>query len=333
MQFIRDIGRHARKAGRAGIAVLVTALALAACDIGDITETGEGASWRSAPPAGWDEVLAHPVPLEVVAYVTGEVLAGDGILIDADKPGVPARYREDIWVPSVAYLVRHPSGRTLLMDAGLRAGPCGYRVLLLIEIGCRNQPGADALSRLAADGVHRLDHLLVSHFHGDHVSGLAALLKAHDPLVLTTHGEIDAVRSPLRELSGYKRDQLTGGMKVVPADAAWLDMPHLGKVADLYGDGSVWLLSTPGHTPGHLSALLNLPGGPLLFTFDAAHLQATFAHVAPGGLWWDPELGARSIERLRAFAEAYPQTRIIYGHEPAQWAGKGPRVVLAGNEE
>lgn len=130
------------------------------------------------------------MPLDVTAYVTGEVLAGPGILIDPDVEGVPAEYGENIWVPAVSYLVTHPSGQMLLMDAGLRAGDCAYRVVLLIEIGCRNAPGQDAVSQLQADGVEELDYLLVSHFHGDHVSGLAAVLAAYDPVVLTTRGEL-----------------------------------------------------------------------------------------------------------------------------------------------
>ena len=320
-----------RPARRPIAAVIASGLAilLTSCDIGEITEV-DGAAWGSATPASWDAALAAPVPLKVTAYVTGEVLAGPGILIDADKEGVPAVYGDNIWVPALSYLVEHPSGRTLLMDAGLRAGECAYRVILLIEIGCRNQPGQDAVSQLARDGVDRLDYLLVSHFHGDHVSGLAGVLAAYDPVVLTTRNEIEGIRSPLREIAGYKRDQLTGDMRVEPADTAFLDMPPVGPAADLFGDGSVWLVSTPGHTAGHLSALLNVPGGPLLLTFDASHLAATFEYEAPGGLWHDPETGAVSIRNLKAFAAGTPATRVIFGHEPAQWAGKGLRVALAG---
>lgn len=316
----------------AGALALAAAGMLAACDIGDITEVGE-ASWREEAPATWEEVLADPVPLDVTAYVTGEVLAGPGILIDPDVEGVPAEYGENIWVPAVSYLVTHPSGQTLLMDAGLRAGDCAYRVVLLIEIGCRNAPGQDAVSQLQADGVKALDYLLVSHFHGDHVSGLAAVLAAYDPVVLTTRGELEGIQSPLREIAGYKRDQLSGDMRVEPADMALLDMPPAGAAADLFGDGSVWLLSTPGHTAGHLSALLNVPGGPLLFTFDASHLAATYEHVAPGGLWHDPDEGARSIGKLKALAAVHPDTRVIFGHEPAQWVDRGRRVMLTGDGE
>src|SRR6185437_7735392 len=80
----------------------------------------------------------------------------------------------------------------------------------------------------------------------------------------------------------------------------------------------VELIVTPGHTPGHQSLLVTLPGGPLLFTVDAVYLQR---------LWEDDELGAAddltaaraSMDRLRALA-AQTGARVICGHDAAVWA-------------
>lgn len=111
-------------ARRGAVAALVAAaavLTLAACDIGDITEVAE-APWGTEAPASWQAVTAAPVPLTVTAYVTGEVFAGDGVLINEDVPGVPEGAGTEQWVPSVAYLVQHPSGTNVLFDTGVRAG-------------------------------------------------------------------------------------------------------------------------------------------------------------------------------------------------------------------
>lgn len=311
--------------------VLAAGLALAACDIDAEITNVEKADWRPATeaPESWDAVFADPVPIEVRAFVTGEVLAGAGILIDPEVEGVPAEYKEDIWVPSVAFLVQHPMQGNLLLDAGLRAGDCAYSVLMVITIECRNVAGADPVSQLAREKIEKLDYLLISHFHGDHASGLGPILGRYEPVVLTTDAELEAVRSPMREASGYKADQLTANMKVETADAAFFEMPILGKVADLYGDGSLWLVSTPGHTAGHLSVLLNTTAGPKLLTFDAAHLAPTYEHNAPGDLGYDVPMARDSIARLKAFAEAYPEVDVIFGHEPTQWPDDEINVLVA----
>lgn len=309
--------------------LVLASMILAACDIGEITKVQE-IEWRDAAdaPANWDVVLAAPVELKVTAYVTGDVLAGPGILIDPDVEGVPAIYQNDIWVPAVSYLVEHPSGKSLLLDAGLRAGDCSYAVLVIVSIKCRNLVGQDVVTQLAADNVEQVDYLMISHFHGDHASNLPAVLAGYSPTVLTTDAELAAVQSRLRETSGYMRDHLRADMQVETIDSGFVEMPLLGNAADLFGDGSVWLLSTPGHTVGHLSALLNTAQGPKLLTFDAAHLAATYDFDAPGGLGADLGPARDSIMHLKAFAEAYPKTEVFFGHEPAQWADRGIRIEL-----
>jgi glyoxylase-like metal-dependent hydrolase (beta-lactamase superfamily II) len=49
---------------------------------------------------------------------------------------------------------------------------------------------------------------------------------------------------------------------------------------DIYGNGAVRIISTPGHTPGHCSLLINLPKtGMVLLSGDAAHSQRNFRGV------------------------------------------------------
>jgi N-acyl homoserine lactone hydrolase len=54
---------------------------------------------------------------------------------------------------------------------------------------------------------------------------------------------------------------------------------------DVFGDGSVTIISTPGHTPGHQSLLVKLPKtGAVLLSGDAVHFKANFeARGVPGG--------------------------------------------------
>jgi N-acyl homoserine lactone hydrolase len=79
----------------------------------------------------------------------------------------------------------------------------------------------------------------------------------------------------------------------------------------------VALLSTPGHSPGHLSLLLRLPHtGVVLLTADAIARPAEFEEGFGGA--WDEGQARASAERLMAIADQ-ERAMIIYGHDPEQW--------------
>lgn len=288
----------------------------------------------SAPSASrdWTEVLAHPVDLKVTAFVTGWVEAGPEILIDKTNPRTPAAYKERIWVPSVAYLVEHPTKGRILLDTGLKAGDCAYGNRPVYWVPCRNERGIDAVSELASLGIKPSDlaFIVVSHFHGDHVSGLDNLIRAGTNRVVTTNIEIADVKDGLRALSGYERSMLTERFTALTVDHLFAPMSIVGRAADIFGDGSVWLIPTPGHTRGQLSALINAKSGPLLLTFDASHLKAGFDLDIIPGAYADRSTAEQSLTNLRALSSAYPQIKVIYGHEPSQWEGK-TREQIAGN--
>ena len=93
-------------------------------------------------------------------------------------------------------------------------------------------------------------------------------------------------------------------------------MAPLGRSVDVFGDGSFWAISVPGHTDDDMAYLIN-GAKPVLLTGDASHFAWAFQNgVAPRG--WDKAGTARgyvSLEQLRAFARTYPSVRLIYGHE------------------
>lgn len=68
---------------------------------------------------------------------------------------------------------------------------------------------------------------------------------------------------------------------------------------DLFGDGTIKIYFTPGHTPGHQSILVNLPdSGPMFFAVDACYTTENFEGVLPG-LMWNAAESVRSVERMR----------------------------------
>ena len=284
-------------------------------EISDLEIPATPISWAS-----WADVLASPASIRVTALVTGWVTAGPEILIDADDPRVPDELRRELRVPSIAFLVEHPNGSRILLDAGVRSGDCSYGLRPVYWVPCENSVGGDAISQLRERNldVADIDYVIMSHFHGDHVSGLQRILEKASIPVVTTRDEIVAATRAFAFLGGYQSDMLATPMDVRVVDAHMKQMPIVGDAVDFFGDGSLWLISTPGHSPGHLSVFVN-SNEPTLFTFDTSHLDFGFENGVPPGATWDKQQAELSLSRLRRFAESFPLIKVVTGHEPSKW--------------
>jgi glyoxylase-like metal-dependent hydrolase (beta-lactamase superfamily II) len=175
-----------------------------------------------------------------------------------------------------------------------------------------------SFSQRPGQGVHvqlrranaEVGAIYFTHLHSDHATALptfdesiplyAGAAELDDLGHRLNHGLVDDARV-LRELDF--------------SNAAMLE--PLGRAIDLYGDGSFWAISTPGHTTGHVSYLVNGVGGPVLLTGDACHMRWGFEHgVGPSGATGaTTELAQASFEGIRAFAERYPEVEIVLGHQ------------------
>lgn len=86
-------------------------------------------------------------------------------------------------------------------------------------------------------------------------------------------------------------------------------------VMDIFGDGSILGIHTPGHSKGHLSYLINNTEGSILLTGDASHTKYGFINNIESGWVDDQEAPEKSLNQLRSFHEMFPQVEVIYGHE------------------
>jgi N-acyl homoserine lactone hydrolase len=228
-------------------------------------------------------------------------------------------------MPVPMFLVEHDRG-LLLYDSGMAPGaaedPEGTYGPLLEFMGLELTPEQRVDRQLQSLGLSCADitHVVLSHPHWDHAGGLHLFPQAKLyagaadlPFALWPH-------TPAFEAHFRREDiELTRGFDWHP-----LDGDH-----DVFGDGSVTILSTPGHTPGHQSLLLTTDNGPLLLTGDAVHLQVGLEQLLPSGWDWSTEHAVRSIRRLRTVAEAL-DARVWVNHDPTDWArfGGGGEVKL-----
>jgi glyoxylase-like metal-dependent hydrolase (beta-lactamase superfamily II) len=202
--------------------------------------------------------------------------------------------------PIPVYLIEVGEER-ILVDTGLHPGAAAdasahyegaenmRNFRLEQEVGLAEQVDLASLTRV-----------VMTHLHFDHAGGLD-LLPATVPVYLQRR-EWEGAADPESIATNFflPRDYEGVADQVVPVDG-----DH-----DLLGDGSVELLSTPGHTPGHQSVRV----GQLVIGGDVSHFAAGFDdHRFP--LFGD-DLDAQkaSAERLRALREAGAEIRP--GHDP-----------------
>ena len=158
----------------------------------------------------------------------------------------------------------------------------------------------------------------ISHFHADHTSQLTSLPNA---LLLIGKGDWDQVSSP-KPMAGANAAAFThwvsGGGKVEPLT---LDK-------DVFGDGSVVVMRTPGHTPGHSSLLVRLKDkGPVILIGDAAHFQENYESSGVPAFNYDRAETIASLDRIKKVASNLKATVIIQ-HDPRD-IGKLPAFPQA----
>jgi glyoxylase-like metal-dependent hydrolase (beta-lactamase superfamily II) len=273
----------------------------------------------STAPATWDSILAHPVAVTVTTWTTGEVKVERALLLNLDASAAAALPHDKVWVPVLAHRIHHPMRGTWLLDTGFdstfavrKRGNIGGLATLaapFLEIA-RQQPGADAASRLRADH-DTLRGVVFTHLHLDHSAGVPTLPK-EIPYIIGAGTLEDAYESSmvahidhLRGIAELQAIDFTPARPIAP----------FGPAVDLFGDGSVWAIHTPGHSRGHLSLLVNAATGPVLLVGDASHTRWGWDHdVAPGKVT-DRAASEESLRQLRAFAARYPQVKVVFGHE------------------
>ena len=158
----------------------------------------------------------------------------------------------------------------------------------------------------------------ISHFHADHTGQLDTVPNA---TLLIGQKEWDALTAPKpmagANVAGFTH-WISGGGKVEPQAAD----------KDVFGDGTVVILRTPGHTPGHQSLLVRLKEkGPVVLVGDAAHFHENYASDGVPGFNYDRAETVASIERIKGIEKNLKAT-IIIQHDPRD-IGKLPAFPAA----
>jgi N-acyl homoserine lactone hydrolase len=226
------------------------------------------------------------------------------------------------WVPIQCFLVEHPSVGPFLVDTGLPPAAAhdvrealGRRAAIAYRI--RMQEGEAVTDRLVARGIDPLSIgiVVMTHMHYDHTGAIAQLPRS--TFVVDGREWEAAVDGGF--LQGYRRALFDHDYdwRTLDFGAAQVDsFASFGRAIDLFGDGSVRLLSTPGHTKGHMSVLLRLRSGrELLLAGDAAYARRSIDEELVPVFLDDVHRYMRSLREIRRYLELTPSALVICGHD------------------
>lgn len=165
-------------------------------------------------------------------------------------------------------------------------------------------PKVSVVDQLAQLGLkpEQIQYVGISHYHADHTGQVASFPQS---TLLIGRGDWDAVANP-KPAPGVNAapfaHRVSGGGKVEPLPAD----------KDVFGDGSVIILSTPGHTPGHRSLLVKLNEmGNVLISGDLVHFRENYE--TNGVPWFNVSRAdtLASIDRFKKLAANFKATVII----------------------
>jgi N-acyl homoserine lactone hydrolase len=231
---------------------------------------------------------------------------------------------ESVWTPgenvgrsiefsSTCWLIRRGK-EWLLWDTGVPESalndPNGWSTLPKLIVYHLDKTLTD---QLAAIGLNTVDitYVALSHTHGDHIGNVRLF---QNSTVLMQRTEYNWISSPdgandnVNQLKALAR-KLLGSPK---------HLKLLDGDTDVFGDGSVTLVSTPGHTPGSQSLLVHLKNsGFIILSGDVVHLEESFEKDTVPSLNTDRTASIVSMDRIRRMIATY-KAKLFINHDKTQ---------------
>jgi glyoxylase-like metal-dependent hydrolase (beta-lactamase superfamily II) len=218
------------------------------------------------------------------------------------------------------YLIRHAEG-WMLWDSGysdaVAARPEGVASPSGLNVGRMPRTLASQLAEIGLT-PSQITHLAFSHMHNDHVGNANLFGRATLYIQETEYG---AAFGP--GLAKFSFD--------VTTYETLRDNPvtKLRGDHDVFGDGSVMIISTPGHTPGHQSLFVRLPRrGPVILSGDLVHFHDNWDHRRVPAFNYNREQSVASMEKVAELL-ASQEAELWINHDRAQSARipKSPQYI------
>lgn len=236
-------------------------------------------------------------------------------------------FRRAHWYPVPAFLVEHPDAGPFLIDVGydpsVSSNPTRTLGFVFGKVMMKHRVTGPSLpDQVTARGVDpaQVSSVVVTHLHNDHISGSGQWPQATFVVDAAERSAADGpgpyVKSHLATIERWREIDYSG-----PEAEAF---ESFRRTVDLFGDGLVRLVSSPGHSPGHQSVLLRLRDRYALVCGDAAMSTLELREPVIDGIVMNQASYVRSGEEAREFMRAHPDTLAIPSHDRELWTRLEP---------
>jgi N-acyl homoserine lactone hydrolase len=231
---------------------------------------------------------------------------------------------ESVWTPgenvghsiefsSTCWLIKHGS-EWLLWDTGVPESaindPKGWSTLPKLIVYHLDKTLTDQFAEIGLKPSD-IGRVAISHTHGDHIGNVALFPNSTILMQRAEYSWISSANGPndnVNQLMALAR-KLLGTPK---------NLQLIDGDTDVFGDGSVTLVSTPGHTPGHQSLLVHLKNsGFIILSGDVVHLEGNFVRNIVPSLNTNKAESIASINKIRRMIAMYKATLFI-NHDKKQ---------------
>jgi N-acyl homoserine lactone hydrolase len=283
-------------------------------------------------PGGVDgaTVVLHPIN---TGFILGpqETMAMSGGTLKTLR-SLRSPKEEWLHLPAPVFLIEHPGAGKILVDTGLHASVAvdpkqtmGGVIGRFYSFEMEPEQAAAAQLRAMGTEASEIKYVLMTHMHMDHASAISDFT---DATYILGEGEWAAFNEPRPTLKGYVRKQAEHAVdyrEIVYDTRLVGSYSTFGRSFDLFGDGSIRLVYTPGHSRGHQSVIVRLKEREALIAGDAIYFLATLEHERRGFFLADEHTWRRSLREIQLYRRENPDALIIPSHDDVTWRDLQPR--------
>ncbi|MEJ6007676.1 MBL fold metallo-hydrolase [Paucibacter sp. AS339] len=304
---------------------LCLALALQACSLSSHKPESAAPLGQRADLAQLEALMDQPGPLTLQSINSADWQVPLSGLLNLKSAAAQAAQLQDRSeaIQIYAHVLQHPSQGSFLVDTGvssrLLADPSSYGVNWMIRqfMPLDKIEIKQSTEQIVQQLPGSLRGVFLTHMHIDHIAGMPAI-PASVPVYV---GKGESSHSSFQNM--FVRGASDGLMPTKISLREWeftaptgVAAASLSSVVDVFGDGSLFALHVPGHTPGSTAYLARTVDGPVLLVGDTSHTEWGWQHgVEPGSYTGDQTLNLQSLQSLKALAARHPKLKIRLGHQ------------------